>query len=136
MHYAIRPDTPIAGLPHDLHAIHLVRAISARKMEAVLKHCPHLEEIRVSPSVRKRLSPRVNTLLTKHAIRIGGGAKAGRALGINLATVQAIADLKKDFLSVRAISAKVGVPKSTVHYLLKKAKREKIRNGRHVIHVA
>ncbi|MFH0970001.1 MAG: hypothetical protein V1776_00895 [Candidatus Diapherotrites archaeon] len=133
--YAIREATPISTIPVELTRIHLVRPISTKKLGAILAHCPHLVEIGASPSVEKRLAPKAVELVKKHKIVLVRAHRAGRALNLDLETIRTISDLRKDFLSVRKISERVHVPKSTVHYLVKKSKREKIKKGKHVIYV-
>ncbi len=135
MQYAIRENTPVASLPKDLGEIHLVRPISSKKIAMILQQCPHIETVGAASSVEKRLSPKARELLQKHRIHLKRNHKAGRALNIDLEKVRLIVDLRKDFLSVREIETKTGVPKSTIHYLLKKAKREKIRKGKNIIYL-
>lgn len=135
MYYALRENTPIGSLPVDLEQIHLVRPISAKKLKLAFERCRGIRTIGASPSVEKRLAPKARKILQEKGIVISRAHRAGRALNLDLSTVKQIADLKKDFLSLRKISERTGVPKSTVHYLLKKAKREKIRKGKNVIYV-
>ena len=135
MQYAIRENTTVSTLPKDLSEIHLVRPISAKKMVSILQQCPGITLMGASASVEKRLSPKTREIIQKHRIHVKRNHKAGRALNIDLDKVRLIADLRKDFLSMREIETKTGVPKSTIHYLLKKAKREKIRKGKNVIYV-
>ncbi len=135
MQYAIRENTTVSSLPKELTEIHLVRPISSKKMENILQQCPGITLVGASSSVEKRLSPKTRVLLQKHRIHVKRNHKAGRALNIDLEKIRLIADMRKDFLSMREIETKTGVPKSTIHYLLKKAKREKIRKGKNVIYV-
>ncbi len=135
MQYAIREHTPISTLPKDLSEIHLVRPISAKKMAAVLVQCPNISYVGASSSVEKRLAPKTRDVLQKHRILVKRNHRPGRALNVDLEKIRLIADLRKDFLSMREIEAKTGVPKSTIHYLLKKAKRQKIHKGKNVIYV-
>lgn len=135
MLYAIRENTPITSIPQGIEHIHLIRPISKKKIMGVLEKCTYLSRMTMSPSVEKRLTKKSIELIQKKGITIGRFNKPGRAIGIELKTIQEIADLRKDFLSVREISKKTGVPKSTVYYLIKKSKREKIRKGKNIIYV-
>ena len=135
MQYAIREHTPVSTLPKELSEVHLVRPISAKKMLAILQQCPSLNMVGASSSVEKRLAPKTREVLQKHRIHVKRNHKPGRALNVDLEKIKLIADLRKDFLSMREIEAKTGVPKSTIHYLLKKAKRQKIHKGKNVIYV-
>ncbi len=135
MQYAIREHTPISTLPKDLSEVHLVRPISAKKMMAILVQCPGISMVGASSSVEKRLAPKTRDVLQKHHIHVKRNHRPGRALNVDLEKIRLIADLRKDFLSMREIEAKTGVPKSTIHYLLKKAKRQKIHKGKNVIYV-
>ncbi len=135
MYFAIREHTPIASMPREIDRIHLVRPISGKKMKEILSHCPGIKTISASTSVQKRLLPKTKELIQKKDIQLVHAHRAGRALNLDLQKIKEIVDLKKDFLSMREISAKTGVPKSTIHYLLKKAKRHKIKKGKHVVYV-
>lgn len=135
MYFAIREKTPIASIPRELEQIHLVRPISGKKMKEILAHCTNLQSISASTSVQKRLLPKTKEMIQKKDIQLVHAHRAGRALNLDLQKIKEIVDLKKDFLSMREIAAKTGVPKSTIHYLLKKAKRHKIKKGKHVVYV-
>lgn len=135
MYYALRENTPLTGIPADTEKIHLVRPLSRKRLRAILSRCPHLHTIGASVSVVKRLHPEARKLLEEKHVTLTKANRAGRAIHIDLETIREIADLRKDFLSMRKIAEKTGVAKSTIHYLLKKAKREKIRKGKNVIYV-
>lgn len=135
MFYAIRAQTPVSTIPSETDHIHLVRPISTKKLKAILQRCPNVEEVGASVSVEKRLAPDAVELLKKKGIPVVRAYRAGRALSIDLDMIRKIAELRKDFQSMREIQKKTGVPKSTIHYLLKKAKRTKVKKGKHVIYV-
>lgn len=135
MQYAIRENTPVSTLPKELTEIHLVRPVSTKKIKGILQQCPGIDIVGISSSVEKRLSPKTREVLQQRRIKFVRNHKAGRALNVDLEKIRIIADLRKDFMSVRKIQEKTGIPKSTIHYLLKKAKREKIRKGRNIIYV-
>lgn len=135
MHYVVRENTPLSTLPGDLEQVHLTRPLSGKKLKLILQRCPGLKVIGLSPSVEKRLAPEARKMLTENRISLTRNHRAGRALNIDLSQIKAIADLRKDFLSMREISKRTGIPKSTIHYLLKKAKRTKLKKGKQVIYV-
>jgi hypothetical protein len=135
MLYAIRENTSVSTIPMEMEGIHLVRPISTKKLKAIFQRCANLREIGASPSVEKRLAPKAVALLKKKNVPIVRVHRAGRALKLDLGTIQKIVELKKDFLSVRKIGEMTHVPKSTVHYLLKKSKRQKVKKGKQVIYV-
>jgi hypothetical protein len=135
MLYAIRAHTPVSTIPSDIERIHLVRPISTKKIKAILSRCPSILEIGASVSVEKRLAPDAVQLFKKKGIPIVRAHRAGRALHMDLETIRKIAELRKDHLSMRDITKRTGVAKSTIHYLLKRAKRTKVKKGKHVIYV-
>ncbi|MEK6970903.1 MAG: hypothetical protein AABW68_04430 [archaeon] len=135
MLYALRAHTPVSTIPRDIERVHLVRPISGKKLKTVLAHCPSILEVGASPSVEKRLGPDAREMLRKKGIPIVRAHRAGRALHMDLETIRTIVELRKDFLSMREIQKRTGVAKSTIHYLLKKAKRTKVKKGKHVIYV-
>ena len=135
MFYAIRENTPIGSLPKETEKAHLIRPISHAKLRRLLVRCPHLNELGMSPSVEKRLTLESRALLQKKGIEMVRAHRPGRALNIDMNAIRQIADLKKDFLSVREISARTGVPKSTIHYLLTKSKRQKVRHAKKIMYV-
>ncbi len=135
MLYAIRAHTPVSTIPADIERVHLVRPISTKKLKAILARCSSIQEIGASISVEKRLAPDATQLLKKKGIPVVRAHRAGRALHMDLETIKKIAELRKDHLSMREITKRTGVAKSTIHYLLKKAKRTKVKKGKHVIYV-
>ncbi len=135
MHYVVRENTPLGTLPTDLEQVHLTRPLSGKKIKLILHRCPGLRIIGLSPSVEKRFSPEAKKMLNESGINLTRNHRAGRALNIDISQIKVIADLKKDFLSLREISKRTGIPKSTIHYLLKKAKRTKLKKGKQVIYV-
>ncbi len=135
MHYVVGENTPLGTLPADLEQVHLTRPLSGKKLKLILQRCPSLRVIGLSPSVEKRLAPETRKILNESGIGLARNHRAGRALNIDLNQIKTIADLRKDFLSMREISKRTGIPKSTIHYLLKKAKRTKLKKGKQIIYV-
>ncbi len=135
MYFAIREKTVVGSIPTDAEKIHLVRPISTKKIKEILSRCTHLQIISASASVQKRMRPEAKSFIQKKNIKMEHAHRAGRALNLDLQKIKEIVDLKKDFLSIRKISQKTGVPKSTIHYLLKKAKRLKVKKGKQVVYV-
>ncbi len=135
MFYAVRENTPVSSLPLDLEHIHVVRPLSTKKMIGILQRCKRLNEIGASPTIEKRFTPKTKKMLIEKGISLVRMHRPGRAIHVDLQKITQIVDLKRDFLPVREISERTGVPKSTVYYLLKKAKREKVKSGKNVIYV-
>lgn len=135
MHYVVEEHTPVGTLPSDLEQVHLTRPLSGKKLKLVIQRCPSIRTIGMSPSVEKRLAPGTRKWVNEKGISLVRNHRAGRALNIDLSQIKTIADLRKDFLSMREISKRTGIPKSTIHYLLKKAKRTKLKKGKQVIYV-
>ncbi len=135
MFYALREKTPLSSVPVDTERVHLVRPLSEKSIRALLSRCPHLREVGASPSVEKRLTDETKALFKEKGIGLSRVHRAGRALSLDLETIRQISELRKDFLSVRKISEKTKVPKSTIHYLIKKSKRTKFKEGKNIIYV-
>lgn len=134
MYVAVREKTSIGSIAGEITGIHLVRPLSSKKINEILSKCHRLETITASLSVQNRLSPKTKEILKEKKIILQKNHNAGRAVGIELEKIKKIADLKKDFLSLRKISQQTGIPKSTIHYLIKKAKRKKIKKGKNVFY--
>ncbi len=135
MFYAIRPETSLRGLPRDTEKVHLIRPISHTKLRALVQRCPQLQEIGMSPTVEKRLTSPSKELLHKKGVKVVRFHRPGRALNIDMGAIRQIADLKRDFLSLREIATRTGIPKSTVHYLLTKSKRQKVHHHKKIMYV-
>jgi len=81
----------------------------------------------MSKSTLQRLSKSAKDYLSQNKVKIEIVHKAGRPITITPEIIVKIIELHNAGLSVRKIQAKLGLPKSTIHYLVKKAKRNRIK---------
>ena len=59
----------------------------------------------------------------------------GRAIEINSDKMLQVIEMRKDHRPLREIEEVTGIPKSTVHYLVKYSDRKKMKKGKDVIHL-
>lgn len=134
MRYSIYPETNIATVPADIDSVHLVRPIKEKKLLLLINKCK-LKEISLSKSCYKRLSGKVRRMIEKKGIVLRQEEKRGRALGIGLSKLKEIIEMHRDDLSYREIEERLSVPKSTAHYLIRYAERDKIKKGNGTIYL-
>ena len=135
MRYAIASGTSIRKIPPETEAVHLVRPIDADRLRQLLRKCRDLRTCTLSASCEKRLSAKVRGMLREKGIVLVGESNRGRAIGIELQKLLDIIEMRKDFQSLREIEEASGVPKSTIHYLVKYAHRGKIKKGNETIYL-
>ncbi|MGI6589934.1 MAG: hypothetical protein ACOX1V_04725 [Candidatus Iainarchaeum sp.] len=134
MKYAITEHTNIDSIPRDTTEIHLVRPIKWDKLNALLTRCP-IRTITISNSCLKRLPLKTQKKLKDKGITIALEKRRGRAIDLPMDKMLQIIELRKDYQTVREIEKITGIPKSTVHYLLKYADRGKIKKGQNVVYL-
>jgi len=134
MKLAITEDTKIENVPKDTTEVHLVRPIKKEKLEALLKKCA-IRAITLSGSCLKRLPTKTQKLIKGKGIDVKVEKRRGRALSMQLDKMLQVIELRKDYQSVRDIEKITGIPKSTIHYLLKYADRGKIRKGNTIVYL-
>ncbi|MBR9707750.1 MAG: helix-turn-helix domain-containing protein [Candidatus Diapherotrites archaeon] len=136
MKIAIKSQTDALNLSDKSKDVHLTRPLQATDLEMVLTK---VDSLSLSESTFYRLSQDAVMTLETYG-RLGKTidvqkAKAGRAIETNPHDIQEIIELKKEGLTIREIAKELELTKSTVHYLLKYAKRSKIKNGQETLHV-
>ena len=135
MKYSVYPETRPEKIPADTEAIHLVRPVKKELFEKILRKCRGLGKISLSNSCLKRIPAKTRKELSKRRIELRIEASRGRAIEIPLEKIMHLTEMRKDFQSLREIEKTTGIPKSTVHYLEKYAKRGKVKKGSEVIHL-
>jgi len=83
----------------------------------------------------KRLPTKTQKKLKEKGITLGIEKRRGRAIDIPMEKMLQIIELRKDYQTVRDIEKITGIPKSTVHYLIKYADRGKIKKGANVVYL-
>lgn len=134
MKCAVTDKTNITKIPRDITEIHLVRPIKKEKLEELFSS-RQIKSITASDSCIKRLTPRARQRIKEAGVELQIERRRGRALNVSLEKMLEIIELRKDFQSIREIEKVTGVPKSTIHYLLKYADRGKIKKGSTVIYL-
>jgi len=134
MKYSITEDTDIEKIPKDTTEIHLVRPIKKDKLISLVTRCP-IKTITLSTSCLKRLPTKTQKKLKEKGITLGIEKRRGRAIDIPMEKMLQIIELRKDYQTVRDIEKITGIPKSTVHYLIKYADRGKIKKGANVVYL-
>ena len=83
----------------------------------------------------KRLPKKAQTKIKERGIELNIEKRRGRALDLTLEQMLEIIEMRKDYQSIREIEKVMDIPKSTVHYLLKYADREKVKNGSTIMYL-
>ena len=123
---------PRSKIPRiDAGEVHVVRPLSARMIEAL--HEKGLKKAFMSRSTLLRHSPRAKSRLEELGIEVVAASARGKPLSVRLKDVPKIVEMRKDFVPYRKIAAELGLSKSTVHYLMRYAKRDKLKRGKSVI---
>jgi len=132
--YAIRDGKDLGKLPKDATAIHLVRPLPYKDLKKVLGK-GKWENVTMSNSCWKRLPQKTKNLFKEKSIPTKIESKPGRAIGIGLQRMLEVIEMRKDFQPFRDIEETTSIPKSTVHYLIKYAHRDKIKKGKDTIYL-
>jgi hypothetical protein len=134
MKYSISDHTSIDKIPADTEAIHLTRPVKIDTLEKLIKKC-RIKEVTISNSCFNRIPNKTKKLFKDNGISISIEEKRGRAIDIPLEKMLEVIQLRKDYQSVREIERLTGIPKSTIHYLVKYAGRAKIKKGKQVVYL-
>ncbi|MCX6801258.1 MAG: hypothetical protein NTZ73_03650 [Candidatus Diapherotrites archaeon] len=134
MKYAVSNNTEVEKIPRDTEEIHMTRPIKSKTLKKLLEKC-HINMITLSNSCFQRLSPKTRKIANEKGAQFAIEKKRGRAISIPLKTLLYIIELKRDYQSIREIERLTGIPKSTVHYLIKYAKRVKVKKGKEIIYL-
>jgi hypothetical protein len=134
MKVAVDEHTTISRIPRDTTEVHLVRPIKKEALTELLNN-RQIERMTVSLSCLKRLPQKAQEQIKAKGIELEQEKRRGRALDITMEQMLEIIELRKDYQSIRSIENVTGVPKSTIHYLLKYADRGKIKKGNTVIYL-
>ena len=134
MKISLYPETPISELPEGVNSIHLVRPVTKKKLALLFKNS-QIGSVSMSSSCFKRMSPETKRFLEKKGVKIEVKTERGRAISIPLKKMLNAIEMRRDFRSLREIEETTGIPKSTVHYLVKYSQRKKVKNGKSIIYL-
>ena len=109
---------------------HLTRALSLHEIKKIT-----CKTISCSPSTFNRLSKRVKSYLSQNKYKIKIETNKGKPLQNNPKIILRCIKLYRSGKSLRNIEKETGVAKSTIHYLIKYARKTKIKKGSIVITV-
>ena len=132
---SINNKTKVTRIDKNIEKLCFTRPISLKKYTAIIRKCDGIQEIIMSQNTLERLSPKIKKSLYKKGIFVKVKQTKGRPLSVNLKQLYEAIDLFKDNYSFREISAKTGIPKSTAHFILRKAKKNKIKTKNKMYHL-
>ncbi len=118
----------------DCIELHLTQAFSEKIISKIIKNHRRLKIITVSKSTKERLSDSTKKLIRSKKINLYIKKEQGRPINISISKLNKILQMYKDY-SYRDLEEKLGVPKSTLHYLIKKSKKRKIKDGNRIIYL-
>ena len=132
--YPVTNETDARKIPENAQELHLVRPVKKSSLEAIFRRC-NIRKITLSKSCSKRLGAKTKKFLKERGIEVSEQQNRGRALSLDLDKIKQVAEYNKDHLSMRKIEKLTGIPKSTIHYLLKYAERSKVKSGKQVVYL-
>ncbi len=119
-------------IPSNTEEIHLIRPINAKKLIALMNK--GIQKISMSQTTFNRLNKKAKEHAENKGIELIINSSRGRAIELNLNQVKEIISMYRDDKSFREIEKKIGIPKSTAHYLIKYSKRKKLKNEKKIIY--
>ena len=134
MKYSITADTNPKSIPESAEELHLVRPVKRGFLESILNRC-RIRKISLSKSCSKRLGAKTRKFMKEKGIEVIEQQNRGRALSLDLEKIKQVAEYHKDHLSFRKIEKLTGIPKSTIHYLIRYAERSKVKAGKQVVYL-
>jgi len=112
---------------------HFVRAPKSKELEKVLRN--GVREIYMSKSAKERLSTKSKKMIKSAGATVIVESVRGRPLELSPQQISQVVELQKDHRTFREIENIMGVSKSTAHYLIKYAERQKMKQGKKVIYL-
>lgn len=133
MRFTVYPETKLESIPSTAKKLHLARPVSAKFFEKILNHCSLLTTITLSESTKKRIGTKIERQLKEKHIEVEIVQERGRAIEVPLEKIKQAIEMRKDFRPYREIEKVTGIPKSTLHYLVKYSPKAKIKKGEQTI---
>lgn len=113
--------------------MHLSRPPKAGDVKKML--AAGINDFRMPQSCIERLPKKTAKLIQEAGAKITIESSAGRPIGLDLETILEVAELHRDNRTYREIEEITGIPKSTCHYLIKYAERQKIKKGKRTVYL-
>ncbi|HLC92258.1 MAG TPA: hypothetical protein VJH23_00970 [archaeon] len=117
----------------DEDKIHFSRPPTAAQVKSALR-AGHAK-IFMPASSFTRISARARKLLESSNAEVIIESSRGRPIEIGVDKLMQIIELHRDNRTFRQIEQSTGIPKSTVHYLVKYAERQKLRKGGKIVYL-
>jgi G:T-mismatch repair DNA endonuclease (very short patch repair protein) len=124
----------ISKIDASCEELHVTKAFSIKIMEKIVSRCKRLKIITMSKTTKGRIGEKTKDFFKKKKITIAIKNEQGRPIDISPAKLKKIIEMHKDF-SYRELEEKLNVPKSTIHYLIKKSKKKKLKDGKKIIYL-
>ncbi|MFH0955096.1 MAG: hypothetical protein V1777_03245 [Candidatus Micrarchaeota archaeon] len=128
MKCAVWPNTALRQIPLNTTELHLVRPLSLKKLSEITAK-RKIKAVSYSESTAKRLKAKTKEFLANHSILLSVSNQAGRPLSATLEKMLSVVEMVRDHRSFREIQDTTGIAKSTCHYWIRHAKRQKIRDN-------
>ena len=104
--------------------IHLSRPLPVKNIEIIIEM---KKKLSMSQSTYKRLSKKAKLFLKEKKVKFEFFKKPGRPINLNAEKVLKIIEYYHAGFPLRKIEEKLNVPKSTIHYMIKHSKRNRIK---------
>ncbi len=124
----------ISKLDKDCEELHITKAFSIKIIEKIFFKCKKIKTITLSKSTKERIGEKTKSYFKNKKIKLIIKNEQGRPIDIPITKLQKIIQMHKDF-SYRELEEKLKVPKSTIHYLIKKSKKRKLKDGKKIIYL-
>ena len=112
---------------------HFTRAPKIKDLEKVLKN--GARQIFITKTAKERMSKKAIELIKKYNAELIIESARGRPISLGLQKISQIVELHKDNRTYREIENLTGISKSTCHYLIKYAERQKLKQGNNVVYL-
>lgn len=113
--------------------IHFARPPKTGEVEKALRQ--GVVTFYMPESTIKRMSKKAMSAIEKVNAKIVIEKAAGRPLSLSMNTILEIIELHRDNRTYREIEKITGVPKSTCHYIVHYAQRQKMKKGSKVVYL-
>jgi len=113
--------------------IHLARPTKFSDAKKMLES--GVKEFRMPKSALERMPKKTLKLIKESGGHIIIENSPGRPINLGLETILGVVEMHRDNRTYREIEEITGIPKSTCHYLIKYAERQKIKKGKKIIYL-
>ena len=110
---------------------HFPRAPTSKEIEKSMRNGTMV--FYMPKSAKQRLSTKAKETIKENGVEIVIETAAGRPINLPLEKIAEIVELHRDNRTYREIEQIIGIPKSTVHYIIKYAQRQKIKKGNKIV---